>query len=230
MEYDFEPININKTNNAINEVNTNKYSNKYDITTRETYRVKRIYKIDPLTDKKVKDDCIFYFYDKWDPYTGKRSGTDPIGPLCFNPLDLYRYYYMNRCKGLWYNAENNFEGYYGELIGAGKDININSRGPKPEKYLFRLPIIDCYLPENHNYSLITYGPLLTDEEIDYLDNIIKCYNMFPLKTIKEYYDNALEKNPNIEELNRLKKFYPDKSDIDIKESYNRKYVDYLRNL
>ena len=194
--------------------------------------MKRILKIDPLTDKKLNDkkDKIFYFYDKWDSINGERLGTDPIGPLCFNALELYNYYFVNRCKGLWNPPENNFQGYYGELLGSGTDININSRGSKPEKYLFRLPIIDCYLYENHNYSYITFGPLLTDEEIDIIDNLLNENVRIPLREIKLCYDKALEQNPNINEINKLKDLFPDKSEVDIKEAYNRQFVDMLRFL
>jgi hypothetical protein len=235
MDYDFEPISFNnlkknKNSNEDKKVKIDHNYINYDLTTRETYRMKRILKIDPLTDKQLNDkkDKIFYFYDKWDPITGERMGADPIGPLCFNALELYGYYFSNRCKGLWYAPENNFQGYYGELLGSGKDININSRGSNPEKYLFRLPIIDCYLADKHNYSLITFGPILTDDEINTIDNLISGGIRIPLKEIKVCYDKALEKNPDINELNKLKNLYPNKSEVDIKEAYNRQYVDCLR--
>ena len=235
MDYDFEPISFNnlkkdkELKEDINNIIKENYIN-YDITTRETYRMKRILKIDPLTDKKLDDkkDKIFYFYDKWDPLTGERISTDPIGPLAFNALDLYYYYFKNRYKGLWYAPENNYQGYYGELVGTGKDININSRGSNPEKYLFRLPIIDCYLAEGHNYSLITFGPLLTDNDINTIDNLINGVVRIPLRELKLCYDKSLETNPDVDEINKLKILYPDKSEVDIKEAYNRQYVDCLR--
>jgi hypothetical protein len=237
MDYDFEPIsfnNLKKDNETTRDLNNKENYINYDLTTRETYRMKRILKIDPLTDKKLEDnkkkDKIFYFYDKWDPLTGERIGTDPIGPLSFNALDLYYYYFKNRYKGLWYAPENNYQGYYGELVGTGKDININSRGSNPEKYLFRLPIIDCYLAEGHNYSLITFGPLLTDDEINTIDNLINGFVKVPLRELKLCYDKSLETNPDLNEINILKNLYPDKSDVDIKEAYNRQFVDMLRFL
>ena len=236
MEYDFEPLNIkNKIiNNNVIINKKNKKNNKdvinYDKTTLETYRMKRIYKIDPLNDKKLSDDFIFEFKEKWNPYTGERLENDEIGPLCFDPYDLYLYYYKNRCSGLWYNGNFEYQGYYGELVGTGKDINIKSRGFKPERYLFRLPILDCYLPDNHNYSLITYGPLLNDDEIEYIDKLIILYNKPSLKLIKKYYDAALDSNPDDELLKPIRLKYPDKSDIDIKEIYNRTFVDKLRYL
>jgi hypothetical protein len=51
------------------------------------------------------------------------------------------------------------------LVGSGENINIIGRGECPEKYLFRLPIIDCYLEKDYNKSIITMGPKLTIEEI-----------------------------------------------------------------
>ena len=59
MDYDFEPISFNnfkkdkELKEDINNIKEN-YIN-YDLTTRETYRMKRILKIDPLTDKKLED-------------------------------------------------------------------------------------------------------------------------------------------------------------------------------
>jgi hypothetical protein len=103
-------------------------------------------------------------------------------------------------------------------------------GSNPEKYLFRLPIIDCYLADGHNYSLITFGPLLTDDEINIIDNLINGFVKIPLRELKLCYDKALEKNPDVYEINKLKNLYPDKSEVDIKEEYNRQFVDMLRFL
>jgi hypothetical protein len=61
-----------------------------------------------------------------------------------------------------------------------------------------------------------------------IDNLISTYVKIPLKEIKIYYDKALEQNPDVNEFNKLKTYYPDKSDFDIKEAYNRQYVDMLR--
>ena len=52
------------------------HNNNYDTTTTETYRIKRLYKIDPLTDENIIDNHQFKIYEKWDPYTGNRIGID----------------------------------------------------------------------------------------------------------------------------------------------------------
>ena len=236
MDYSFNSINLESLKSlSIDTNNTNVVDNinNYDKVTSETYRIKRLYKVDPLTDKTIPEKLIFEYPYKWNPYTGEKLDLDEIGPLCFNALDLYQYYFKNRCNGLWNPPVDNYQGYYGELIGTGKDIYIKSRGNKPEKYLFRIPIIDCYLPQNHNLSVITMGPLLTDDDIDKIDSIIKNNNIYKkssLKQIKNYYDNALEQNPDPSKLITYKNQYPDFSDSDITEKYNRNYVDILKNL
>lgn len=231
-EIDFSKLYINKESYIKDNII------EYDNTTNETYRIKRLYKLDPLTDESIPGNLLFEFKYKWDPITGERIGIDENGPLCFNAINLYNYYYANRYKGLWNPAIDNFEGFYGDLLGSGKTININSRGPNPEKYLFRLPIIDCYLIKGHNLSIITMGPILDDSEIEFIDNIVYKYNKnrykiyTSLKTLKIYYDNALNDKPNMKchEIKELKKNYPDISKNEILYRYNKIWVDKLVSL
>jgi hypothetical protein len=209
--------------------------NDYDKTTTEFYRIKRLFNIDPISDEKISPNMIFKFNDKWDPLTGNRMGIDEIGPLSFNAFNLYKFYIKNRFNGLWtppYNDNTGFyQGYYGDCVGAGISLNINNRGYFPEKYLFRLPIVDCYLSKNHNLSLVTMGPMLTDLEITEIDNIISnniLYKNFPkLILIKKWYDKAISDNLD---LNKLKNKYKLSSDREAKDKYNRKYVDKLVNI
>lgn len=238
---------INKSSHDNNNDNNNKLKSnkeeleeiKYDKTTNETYRIKRLFKIDPFTDKEIPDNLIFEFLDIWNPYTGLREKKDPIGPLCFNAINLYDYYYSNRYKGLWNPPLEQFQGYYGDLVGASKGIKIKSRGTNPERYLFRLPIIDCYLPPTHNYSVITMGPELTDKEISQIDEIVmKLHpkrtqsNFASLTMIKYYYDNALNPSPDpdSDEIKELKKKYSNLPTNEINEKYNRYWVDKLLKL
>jgi hypothetical protein len=208
---------------------------KYDKTTTEFYRIKRLFNIDPILDEKIPENLIFKFSNKWDPLTGNRNGIDEIGPLCFNAFNLYKFYIKNRFNGLWtppYNDNTGFyQGCYGDCLGAGISINIDNRGCFPEKYLFRLPIVDCYLNPNHNFSIVTMGPILSDLEITEIDNIILNNilhkNLPKLSTIKKWYDKAICDNPDI---NKLKKKYNLTSDRDVKDKYNRKYVDKLVNI
>lgn len=217
--------------------NSIKIFKKYDKTTCETYRIKRLYKIDPISDVEIPNELVFEFKNKWNPYNGLRDDIDDIGPLCFNAINLYDYYYMNRYNGLWTPPQDGFQGIYGDMVGCGKNVLIKSRGTYPEKYLFRLPIIDCYLPPTHNLSVVTMGPELTEQEIIQIDSIVS--NFHPKKSnskftsltmLKYYYDRALDINPD-ESTNiykELKSKNLSSNEINIK--YNRYFVDKLVNL
>lgn len=212
---------------------------QYDKTTNETYRIKRLYKIDPISETEIPQSECFEFKYKWNPYNGVRGDFDEIGPLCFNAICLYDYYYINRYKGLWTPPQDGFQGMYGDMVGSGKIVNVKSRGSFPERYLFRLPIIDCYLPPSHNLSVVTMGPELTENEITEIDNIVTKYHpkksnsrFASLTMLKYYYDRALEINPdpNCDDIKWLKSKYPNLSDAQINAKYNRGYVDKLVNL
>ena len=212
---------------------------QYDKSTTETYRIKRLYKIDPILDNEISQSQCFEFKDKWNPYNGVRDGLDEIGPLCFNAINLYDYYYINRYKGLWTHPQDGFQGMYGDLVGSGKIVNIKSRGTFPERYLFRLPIIDCYLPQSHNLSIITMGPELTENEITQIDAIITKYHpkksnlrFASLTMLKYYYDRALDINPDpdSDDIKELKAKYPNLTTDEINAKYNRYYVDKLVNI
>lgn len=248
MDFSFDSIdfssliNEQKTQPNILDFNTNivNIENKiYDKTTSEIYRIKRLYKIDPLTDLEIPQELIFEFKHKWNPYNGKRDKEDNIGPLCFNALDLYDYYYINRYKCLWSPPQDGYQGLYGDMVGNGKNGNVKSRGSYPERYLFRLPIIDCYLPSTHNMSIITMGPELEENEITQIDLVVtkshpkKSNSRFTsLKKLKYYYDCALEVFPDPEssEIKKLKSKYPNLTSNEINIKYNRYYVDKLVNL
>lgn len=218
------------------------YSNiqdKYDKTTNETYRIKRLYKIDPITDIEVQSSQCFEFKYKWNPYNGIRTEIDEIGPLCFNAINLYDYYYINRYKGLWTPPQDGFQGMYGDMVGSGKFGNVKSRGTFPERYLYRLPIIDCYLPSTHNMSIVTMGPELTENEITEIDAVITKYHpkksnpkFASLTMLKYYYDRALDisPDPDFDDIKELKAKYPNMTDNEINAKYNRYFVDKLVNL
>lgn len=189
---------------------------KFDKMTTETYVAKRRLNRCALEDREIPYMCKFGFKYMWNPLNGERCGIDKVGPLYFNVIDLFNYYYTNRYNGLWTPSsydpvlKQSYEGYYGDLVGSGKNVKINSRGYHPDKYLFRLPIHDCYLYEDHNHSVVTMGPMLTDDEITEIDKIIlklspqyknniKCYTT--LSAIKTIYDNAIDENPSIDKLN-----------------------------
>ena len=228
----FDLIDFSSISNNTEEEKNNEL--EYDKLTTETYRMMRIYKFCPITHNPQTEES-FKFYYKWDPYTGERLEIDEVGPLYFDPYQLYKYYFKSRYNNLWNRPENNFEGYYGDLVGIGKKMNIKSRGDNTNKYLFRLPIMDCYLTKNHNYSVVTMGPLLTDNEINELDSIIakKRYNGFTkIMTLKKYYDNATinDIDKNSEEYNNILRDNSNLSEVDINDKYYRLWVDKLVNL
>lgn len=231
MDFNFEEIDFTKLT-LKPESDIKKQVLTYDKTTTETYRIKRILKIDPLTHTEVPENLRFEYENQWNPITGEVIGLDEVGPLCFNAITLYDYLFANRYKGLWNPASDGYEGYYGDLVGSGSKLEIKSRGFNPEKYLFRLPIIDCYLHPDHNYSIITMGPILTNDHIKKIDHVVLSHHknkkfLTPLAKIKDYYDKAIEKEPNCDEFIEYKKKYSQLAEQELKENFNRMYVDKL---
>jgi hypothetical protein len=240
MDFCFDPIDLSLEKKSPNDLTNNlkktqnscdKYDKyeEYDNTTIEFYRTLRLFKLDPITNQPILDNLLIEFEYMWDPITGNIMDKDPYGPLCFNALGLYDYYYSNRCNGLWNPAVQEFQGYYGDLLGSGTNLVVNHK-PCPEKYLYRLPIIDCYMKKSQDsHSLITMGPLLTLEQINQIDTLTATLRKKKpsLKILKEYYDQALNDNPNIDE---LKKSHPKLNIKELKEKYNKNYVEQLLSL
>ena len=220
----------NLSSTTLNDEKSNLKLSEYDSMTLETYRIKRLFKIDPISNEKIPPGFIFEFPYKWNPYTGERCEIDIVGPLCFHALTLYEYFYKNRLNGLWNPAQDQFEGYYGDLLGTGQNIEIKSRGQNPQKYLFRLPIIDCYLTNNHNNSIVTMGPILTDKEIEEIDKIIVVTNNYrlTLKIMKIYYDNSIADHIPETKIDEFKQSFPHLNDQERLEKYNRMYVELLK--
>lgn len=183
------------------------YLATYDDTTCIYYKKHRSKHTDPIMFDVLKSkSSSFKFCDMWNPDTGNRIGIDPFGPLYFHPINLLQHFYWNRLNGLWVEPNNGYQGYYGDTVGAGEDIEMG-RGVYPERYLFRLPISNCYLKKGHNMSIITMGPKLTTSEICEIDRIInkfwsndqiyeKIYKKIgSLYKLKCYYDVAIAKDP-----------------------------------
>ncbi len=237
MELNFDLIDFTKL--SVDEVSNKKENSnqpQYDKTTTENYRIKRQFKIDPLTDIEVPSHLIFEYKYRWDPYTGNILDEDPVGPLCFNACTLYDFIFSIRFKGLWNPPADGFQGFYGDLVGSGIKMEVKSRGDNVEKYIFRLPIIDCYLPQGHNLSFITLGPILSEEDLDKIDIIVKKYHknknyICSLKTIKEYYDLAILNDTSDKEFIKYKeKVSSAFTEKEMLESFNRQYVDKLVKL
>lgn len=181
-------------------------NNNYDNNTLNYYYNLRKNKKDPLFNEIIPKHLRFKFYYEWDPFTGIRLNKDKNGPLYFNALTLYEFYFINRYRGLWIDNDiiSDVNNYYGEMIGHGKNINnLKDR----HKYLFRIPIMDCYIPavNNDNFnikttlSLVTFGPILTDSEIAQIDEIVleSDNTKTPLSVLKKLYDGALDDLPDI---------------------------------
>jgi hypothetical protein len=196
IDFDEEEIHIEKP--IIN------YDKKYNEYTTKLYRNMRELKYNVISHNTFDCDIntIFKFHHMWDPYTGERTEIDPFGPLCFHPDELIHFFYTRRLKMLWNEPKDEqggfYEGYYGDAVGSGEEINIPGRGIHPELYLFRLPIDDCYLPPDNDLSIITMGPKLTDEEIMIIE---KLANKYHLNNYQNWYK---KKRPS---LSKIKKLY-----------------------
>lgn len=196
-----------------------KYQSEYDSTTTLYYKAHRTQKTDPITFDELNDDNAFKFYEMWDPYTGNRTTVDPCGPLYFNPVSILNNIYCQKLKGLWIDQseedEGVYEGYYGENLGTGEDLEIVGRGIYPERHIFRLPIANCYLKPSHSMSLITMGPKLTNKEIIEIDKLLtthwshdriykKIYKKIgSLYKLKCLYDVAICRDPSNFDLSNI---------------------------
>ena len=200
-DYNFDDV-------EIEQVVTKKEKNEeYDETTTKYYTKARLEKTDPITFEKT--DNAFLFYHKFNPFNGERGTIDETGPLCFDPDVLIHYFYENRLNHLWVEPYEekidteyvNYTGYFDNGVGNGPEFNINGRGKHPEWYLFRLPIIDCYIPKGGCGQSVTMGPVLTNDELEMIEKLanknkyryLELFNKKrpSIKKIKELYENAI---------------------------------------
>lgn len=173
------------------------------------YKSIRKAKIDPILNDELLIDTAYQFPYMWDPYTGIINGKDPYGSLYFDPDILIYSFWIKRLNNLWINEidENDgyYSGYYSDGVGAGENFTIVGRGSHPERYIFRIPIIDIYLTEDHNEQITTLGPKLDYNEIENIYNLaLKQKNNYKKKfknnrpnliKMKFLYDIAISKNP-----------------------------------
>ncbi len=223
---DFSSLDVSikgETNKSYKQKKTkeeNKYTTthgnaiEYDNDTILYYRALRTSKIDPILDIEVDERYAFKFPYEWDPYTGERLEKDPYGSLYFDPDSLIKYFWSKRLENLWYQPSDEdggyFEGYYGDAIGNGPNFKVKGRGNFPEWYIFRIPICDCYLTKDNNHQFVTFGPKLTNDEIEELYNLAikkdrimgrstykKLFgkNRPDLLKMKKLWDQATSKNP-----------------------------------
>jgi len=220
---------------------------EFDTTTTEFYKVGRERGLNIIMRTCMDSDKAFKLYNQWDPITGESLDKDPYGPLCFHPDDLIYLFYKKRLNLLWTEptdeAGGYFEGYYGDALGSGDNINIVGRGVHPELYLFRIPIFDCYLEKGHDMSIITMGPKLTDNEVlnidklaekYYCDNYRKTYGAKrpSLYIMKKLYDQAISKDPDLTRIPGYNSntIYSEKELNNFRTKANMAAVDALRKI
>lgn len=228
---------------------------KYNNDTTDYYVGLRKTKQDPISMDIINN--AFEFHNMWDPYTGEIQEKDPYGPLCFDPDNLIFSFWKKRLSNIWISEndsqEGYYEGYFGSGLGIGSNFYIVGRGTHPERYIFRIPIIDIYLTEDHNEQITTLGPKLTDEDIESIYNLsLKNINNYKKKFKKErpniiimklLFDIAISKEPEIiikKNQEKLKAYKRSKIDFDlctcnncnkvnIRSRYNMRAVHFLKN-
>jgi len=174
---------------------------EFDEQTMEYYRALRKGEFDAISYAEVPSNLAFKFEYQWDPLTGERlSEKDPFGPLTFDVHYLIKYFYTKRLEKLWVNPvdENGgyYQGYYDDGVNAGEDFFLKGRGHHPEWYLFRIPIPDCYLTNDHNKQFITFGPKLSHKELEEIYSIAK-------KDKHRYNQLFKKKMPDLMEMENL---------------------------
>jgi len=241
IDFSDVPQNQSFTTNTTKDT---KYDSDYSHATIEYYRAARLRKMDPITMDDVDTSTAFEFKWMWDPYTGERSSKqDPYGSLWFNPNSLIRHFYVNRLAELWNESVQHLDGlyagYYGDGLGSGEDIFIQGRGHHPERYLFRIPIINCYLSKDHKESFITMGPKLTQEEIALIESLAEktgdqYRNLYghprpSAVNLKYFYDQALSQNPIMNKQDETMFRENNITDpVQRKDQLNRRAVDTLK--
>ena len=190
---DFEKLNILPLKKKSNKY----YDKEYDDVTINIYRKMRESCTDPISGDICNEKDSFIVDYMWDSITGEKiNKKDPHGPLYFNSISLLKYFYIKRLDHLWCDendeGENGgyYQGYYGTGVGAGENFHIISRGSYPEYYLWRLPIIDCYLNKDHKKSIPTKGPKLSKDDIITLYTICSKIN-------KKKWSDEFKSLPNI---------------------------------
>jgi len=200
-------------------------------------------KIDPILltplpiSKKYTIKDTFQFPYKWNPFSGQISHElDENGPLYFDPDTLINYFYIKRLSNLWTDGYIDpfgikYQGYYGDAVGNGNDFFIPGRGEHWDWYLFRLPILDCYI--DTKCPAVTMGPQLTFEDVKKIDILAKKYgNNYEkiyhhkrpkLTKIYKLYEQAIDKNPTV-------KISKGKTYDEMKYKYNIKAVEKLKKL
>lgn len=219
---------------------------EFDETTNVFYKVMRERKLNVFTQEDDIDTqkCFQYPYI-WDTFTGEVMGLDPYGSLWFHPMDLVNYFSEYCLNNLWHDQVDEtggiYEGYYGDLLGSGENLYVTSRGYYTELYLFRIPIVDCYMPKDCNLSLITMGGKLTNEDLKTIDTLVENYyknsytkkyrkNPPKLVEMKKHYDNAISATPSLESFGYSEDYINSLTEIELKNLRNQANIRAVENL
>ncbi len=192
------------------------------------YKLMRLQKIDPIDGTNIDEDTCFKYNYIWDSFTGdllydnETLVEDPFGPLCFSPCNIVKTIYYRRLDNIWVKTNNNNDYdndyYYGDNVGIGNNFEITGRGIYKERHLFRLPVVDCYLPKNHNAMMVTMGPLLTNDDVLLIDNLITRHWIEIDQEINKIYEK-------IKSLVNLKKIYELIINSDPISSFSQEYIE-----
>lgn len=214
VDFDDAPVKEVEDDPRNNEIYFRTCKIEFDETTTVFYRVMRERKLNVFTQEDdIEPEKCFQYRNMWDVFTGEVLGNDPCGSLWFHPVELVNYFAEYCLKNLWHDQVDEtggiYEGYHGDLLGSGDDMFVKGRGYYTELYLFRLPIVDCYMPKDCNLSLITMGGKMTTEDLQQIDNLMQKYhtklylkkykrNPPSLIEMKKHYDNAISSKPSLE--------------------------------
>ena len=219
---DFLQYDTLEKSNVSNLINYNNYDEQTQI-----YKSFRLHNIDPIDESNIVDinTCFQYKYI-WDPFTGDilidKNGNkinDPNGPLCFCPCNIVKTIYYKRLDNIWMrtNAEND-DFYYGDNVGIGDEFEIIGRGIYKERHLFRLPIVDCYLPKNYNKMVVSMGPILDNCDILEIDKLINNYWINDDIEVNDIYKK-------IKSLHNLRKLYDVIINRDPISAFSQEYIE-----
>lgn len=155
------------------------YTVDYNDDTINKYKPMRVFGTDPISRERLDKSIPVYRVDKmWDPLTGLFTNEkDPHGPLVFDPVELTKYFYLNRFTHLWKEEEDTGDDLLQECplegLGAGEDFLIKGRGYYPEYFIWRIPIRDCYVPKDTPNYIVLKGPKLNRKDIKNIHNLLK---------------------------------------------------------
>ena len=216
-----------------------KYAINYDENTKK-YCIYRKLNIDPLS-LEVMDSSypVFKIYKIWDAYNGEFKENDPFGPLCFDPINLAIYFWTNRYVHLLKDSDDVNNISTDDGLGAGVNFIVNGKGQYPERYLWRIPVVDCYIEKTNSVkenaflsSIPKMGPILLRKDIIELDCLVKkCAKLYPnrlsripdLLGIFDIYHIAIDPEPDISGIHNYESIMEARNMVNIDAAYQLVY-------